>query len=319
MMQAAASGFQAAQQWLFEAVVQPVLVVLGLGGLVEQAFDGSAWLLLGLLQMLFIAVVLGALERWRPVERVRDRATVWVDVLYTVIHRLGVFRLVLFFSLAPLIDDAFGALRSLGLPTWHLDQAWPGVTDLPWVSLAIYLVVFDFLDYWLHRAQHHFNWWWQLHSLHHAQQQMTKWSDNRNHLLDDLLRDTAMASAALLIGVAPSQFIAIVAITQLSESLQHANVRMSFGRIGERLWVSPRFHRLHHSVGVGHESPGRVLGGHNFAVLLPIWDTLFRTANYELARYEPTGVRDQTEQIRNYGTGFWQQQWLGLKRLAGKA
>jgi sterol desaturase/sphingolipid hydroxylase (fatty acid hydroxylase superfamily) len=52
-------------------------------------------------------------------------------------------------------------------------------------------------------------------------------------------------------------------------------------------------------------------------VLLPWWDMLFRTANFEL-RYDPTGIRDQVEKGRDYGRGFWAQQWLGLKRLAGK-
>jgi hypothetical protein len=33
--------------------------------------------------------VIGALERWRPVEPVTDRAAVRVDILYTLIHRLG--------------------------------------------------------------------------------------------------------------------------------------------------------------------------------------------------------------------------------------
>jgi sterol desaturase/sphingolipid hydroxylase (fatty acid hydroxylase superfamily) len=105
----------------------------------------------------------------------------------------------------------------------------------------------------------------------------------------------------------------------LSESFQHANLRLWFGRIGERLWVSPRFHRLHHSVGLGHESGGKnTLGGANFGVLLPWWDMLFGTANFEV-RFDPTGVRDQVEQGRDYGRGFWSQQWLGLKRLAGRA
>jgi sterol desaturase/sphingolipid hydroxylase (fatty acid hydroxylase superfamily) len=60
------------------------------------------------------------------------------------------------------------------------------------------------------------------------------------------------------------------------------------------------------------------LGGANFGVLLPWWDMLFGTANFE-KRFDPTGVRDQVEQGRDYGRGFWSQQWLGLKRLAGKA
>jgi len=148
---------------------------------------------------------------------------------------------------------------------------------------------------------------------------MTMWSDNRNHLLDDLIRDSLMVFVAQLIGIAPGQFVAIVALTQLSENFQHANLRVWFGRVGERLWVSPRFHRLHHSVGIGHESAGRqTLGGANFGVLLPWWDMLFGTANFE-KRFDPTGVRDQVEQGRDYGHGFWNQQWLGLKRLAGRA
>ncbi|MDH5205833.1 MAG: sterol desaturase family protein, partial [Hylemonella sp.] len=114
------------------------------------------------------------------------------------------------------------------------------------------------------------------------------------------------------------QFVAIVAFTQLSESFQHANVRLWFGRWGERLWISPRFHRRHHSVGIGHESPGRTLGGANFGVLLPWWDMLFGTADFQL-RYDPTGVRDQVEQGRDYGGGFWDQQWQGIRRLLGRA
>ena len=141
-----------------------------------------------------------------------------------LLHRLGLFRVALFFALDPLSDRFFGALRVAGISTFQLDGIWPGVTDIPWVSLLVYLVIFDFVDYWIHRGQHHFEWWWRLHSLHHAQRQMTMWSDNRNHLLDDILRDSLLVVVAQAIGVAPGQFIAIVAITQLSESFQHANV-----------------------------------------------------------------------------------------------
>jgi len=137
--------------------------------------------------------------------------------------------------------------------------------------------------------------------------------------LESILDDVIMVLVAQLIGVAPEQFIVIVVLTQLSESFQHANIRLSFGRIGERLWVSPRFHRLHHSIGIGHETNGpATLGGHNFGVLLPWWDMLFGTANFE-QRYDPTGIRDQVEANRDYGVGFWSQQWLGMKRLFGGA
>ena len=66
------------------------------------------------------------------------------------------------------------------------------MTDTAWFGFLAYLLVFDFIDYWLHRAQHGASWWWGLHSLHHSQRQMTLWSDNRNHLLDDLIRDSVL-------------------------------------------------------------------------------------------------------------------------------
>jgi sterol desaturase/sphingolipid hydroxylase (fatty acid hydroxylase superfamily) len=313
--------FSTAQQWLFEAAVQPAMFALGMGNLLEDGYDATAWFMVGVLQVLILLAIIGPLQRWRPVEAVTDRATIRTDVLYTLIHRLGFFRIALFFTLDPWFDEAFGALRTAGYGTFHLDQLWPGITDHAVVSLLIYLVVFDFVAYWTHRGQHQIEWWWRLHSLHHAQRQMTMWSDNRNHLLDDILVDTIVVLVAQLIGVPPGQFVAIVAFTQLSESFQHANVRLWFGRIGERLWVSPRFHRLHHSIGIGHETvkaERTVLGGHNFGILLPWWDVLFGTANFE-QRYDPTGIRDQVEANREYGKGFWSQQWIGLKRLFGRA
>jgi sterol desaturase/sphingolipid hydroxylase (fatty acid hydroxylase superfamily) len=150
---------------------------------------------------------------------------------------------------------------------------------------------------------------------------MTMWSDNRNHLLDDVLTSLALSVVAVLIGVGPGQFVALVALGQLSENFQHANLRIWFGRVGERFWVSPRFHRRHHSIGIGHETERQGqqrLGGCNYGVLLPWWDVLFGTADFTL-RYDPTGIRDQVEKGRDYGQGFWAQQWLGVLRLFGRA
>jgi sterol desaturase/sphingolipid hydroxylase (fatty acid hydroxylase superfamily) len=309
--------FGLAQQWLFEAAVQPAMFTLGLGNLLEDGYRATGWLLVGLLQIGVMLTLFAALERWRPVEPVTDRAAVRVDVLYTLVHRLGLFRVALFFTLDPLWDAMVTQARFAGLPAWSLDGLWPGFTDVAWISFLLYLVLFDFVDYALHRAQHGFGWWWQLHALHHSQRQMTLWSDNRNHLLDDVLRDSVFVLVALLVGIPPGQFVAVVAVTQLMESLSHANVRLSFGPVFGRLVVSPRFHRLHHAIGVGHESNGPgSLGGHNFGVLFPLWDMLFRTARFD-DRYEPTGIRDQLDG-RDYGRGFWSQQWLGLKRLVGR-
>lgn len=301
------------QQWLFEHAMQPLLFRLGMGNLLEDGYVATGWLLVGLLQIAVMLTVFAALERWRPVEAVTDRAAVRVDVIYTLIHRLGLFRVAMFLTLDPLWDSLVGQLRVAGLSTFSIDGLWPGVTDIGWVSFLMYLLLFDLVDYAIHRGQHGLNWWWQLHALHHSQRQMTMWSDNRNHLLDDVLRDSLFVFVALLLGVPPAQFIAVVAVMRLMESLSHANVRLSFGPL-ERVFVSPRFHRQHHAIGIGHESHGPgTLGGCNFAVLFPVWDLIFGSARFD-GGTEATGVRDQL-QGRDYGRGFWAQQWLGLKRL----
>ncbi|MFM7705271.1 MAG: sterol desaturase family protein [Rubrivivax sp.] len=313
--------FGQVQEALFEGVVQPLVFGLGAGNLLEDAFRATGWLLVGVLQIVLLLTVLGALQRWRPVEPVTDRGAVRVDILYTLLHRLGLFRVVMFFTLDAAVVALASQLRLAGVPAFQLDGIWPGVTDLPWLSFLLYLLLFDFVDYWVHRGQHGLNAWWQLHALHHSQRQMTMWSDNRNHLLDDLIRDAILALVALGVGVGPGQFVAIVALTQLVESLSHANLRLSFGPVVGRLLVSPGYHRTHHQIGIGHESAGQgSLGGCNFAVLFPAWDLLFRTARLQ-PDYGPTGIRDQLpgQGARDYGQGFWSQQWRGVLRLVGRA
>jgi sterol desaturase/sphingolipid hydroxylase (fatty acid hydroxylase superfamily) len=251
------------------------------------------------------------------VEPVLDRPAVRTDVVYTLIHRLGLVRLALFFTLDPLWQAVSAWLGLHGLRPLSFEGLWPGVTDVAWVAFLLYLLLFDLVDYALHRAQHGWDWWWQLHALHHSQRQMTRWSDSRNHLLDDALRDSAFVAVALAVGIAPAQFVAVVALTQLLESLSHANLRGDFGPVLGRLLVSPAFHRTHHAIGTGHESHGPgSLGGCNYAVLFPVWDLLFGTARFGRAP-EPTGVRDQLDG-RDYGRGFWAQQALGLRRLFGR-
>ncbi len=269
---------------------------------------------MGLVQVLIIALVFVPLERLRPAETPGSGSDVRVDIIYTLIHRLGLFRVAFFFTLEPLVQAVLNQLRFAGVSTFSIDQVWPGVTDVAWVSFLIYLVVLDAVDYFYHRLQHQFAPLWALHALHHSQRHLNAWSDNRNHLLDDALHAMVMSFVALLIGVEPSQFLVWVAVTQLLESLQHANLRLNWGRLGERLLVSPRFHRLHHAIGIGHEFKNAELGGHNFGVLFPWWDLMFKTARIEDG-YHATGIRDQVEAGRDYGTGFWRQQWLGLTRL----
>jgi len=309
------------QTWVFVTLVQPVLYHFQFMVDDDFAYDGVLWFLAGLLQIAVVYAVLRPLEALRPLEIWPNRRAVRVDVLYTFINRLGLINLALFFTLQPVSDSLQEWLRLLGVDNINLDTLWPGVTDKPLVAFLIYFIVLDFAGYWYHRAQHQIQWWWELHAVHHSQRQLSLWSDDRNHLLDDVLQATFFAALALMIGVPPTQFVALSLVSGALQSLQHANTRLSFGWLGERLLVSPRFHRLHHAVGYGHElghQNNARLYGCNFGVLLPWWDVLFRSADFNTA-LQPTGVRAQLPapdgQGEDYGDGFWAQQWLGLVRM----
>lgn len=306
-------GFVATQTFLHEQLVQPLLFAAGGMHLSEMAFDALEWVLIGAIEILAMVLVLGFLERRMPAEPVMGRRYWRVDVIYSLLRRLGLLPLLAFALFTPVVDAIEAQLRFLGVSRLQIDQLWPGVTDSPVGSFLLYLVVFDFIDYWLHRAQHRWSWWWALHAVHHSQRQMTFWTEDRNHVIDDLLRDGIMALVAVAIGMPPGQFIGIVVVSRLLQSLQHANLRWRYGALGERLLVSPSFHRLHHAVDFGHDGPAR---GCNFAVLFPIWDVLFRTADYRPG-FVPTGIRDQVEG-RDYGESFWRQHWLALGRMFGK-
>jgi sterol desaturase/sphingolipid hydroxylase (fatty acid hydroxylase superfamily) len=321
MIQHFIDWFAVAQGWLFESLVEPFLYQTGLGAYTEDAFEGTEWFLTGLCELAALFLVLRPLEALLPAQKLGDRYARWNDFLYTLIHRLGLFSVAVFFTLDPVVDHFAGLLRLEGVHPFNLEALLPAMS--PAASFLLYLVVLDFFEYWFHRAEHQFNWWWGLHSLHHSQRDLNLWSDNRNHLLDDLLKDIYLALIALAIGVAPAQYVMLVSVSRALQSLQHANVRLHFGWLGERLLVSPRFHRTHHAIGLGHEAADGSLGGCNYGTLLPLWDIVFRTANFAPG-YAATGIRDQLQRVdangmtvpgRDYGRGFWRQQWLGLKRM----
>jgi sterol desaturase/sphingolipid hydroxylase (fatty acid hydroxylase superfamily) len=306
----------AIQTALYVDVIQPLLFKFGMMDYDEDTYDALYWVIIGVFEVIAMYAVLRPLEALRPAERWTDRKAVRADVIYTWVTKLGILNLLFFFALQPWFDHLQGWLHLHGIATLDLDRLWPGVTTQPLVAFALYVVVLDFAGYWYHRGQHRFGVWWELHAVHHSQRQMSLWCDDRNHVLDDLLQMAFFAVIALGVGVAPSQFVMLVAVSNLMQSVQHANIRLDYGRVLERLIVSPAFHRRHHAVGYGHE--GTVYGC-NFGVIFPWWDMMFRSASWDRT-IEPTGIRDQIasagQPARDYGDGFVGQHWLALQRIA---
>jgi sterol desaturase/sphingolipid hydroxylase (fatty acid hydroxylase superfamily) len=316
MIQTLIDAFVFVQGWLLDTLAQPLLLALGLGSYVEAAFDGVEFFLLGVIQLSLAFLLLRPLEALRPIEVWPDRKAVRVDVLYTLLDRVGVIPLGVFALLAPFFLALDSELRFNGIIPPQLEDVFPSLENQPLLSFFLYLLMLDFFQYWRHRLSHTLRWWWALHAIHHSQSQMTLWTDSRNHLLDDLVGGVWFALLALLIGVPPGHFVGLIVAVQMVENLSHVNARLSFGRLGEALLVSPRYHRWHHALDLPSGRQYRY--GCNFAILFPLWDLLFGTQYFARAM-PPTGIHassDADSQIASAAhRGFWQQQRDGIVGL----
>lgn len=292
--------------WLQEHLLIPALYQLGLMNWEDVSYGWALFAVYGAVQVIVTFAVCLPLERWRPVENWPNNQAVWVDVIYTVVSRVGVLPFVtyvLFYRAQVVVS---GMLADHGWVPPTLERLFPFLLGQQALTFVVYAIILDAAEYLRHWLSHQFRWWWALHSLHHAQRQMTFWSDDRNHLLDDLIAFVWFSVIALLIGVPPLQFPLLVLMLRFLESLSHANVRLSFGWLGEHLLISPRFHRAHHGIlAAGQRSC-------NYGAVLPWWDMLFRTADFSRS-YVQTGDPSGEEALAT-GT-YLQQQMAGFRRF----
>ncbi len=292
--------------WVEQIAVLPALYHLGL---MRWEFLSFGWVLIalyGLAQMTIALVICVPLERLWPIERGGDARLVWTDIFYTALARVGILPVatfVLFYTAQTWLD---GALVDHGYIPPMLESLIPPLFGHPVLTFFAYALILDFADYWRHRLSHRLSLWYALHAVHHAQRHMTVWSDDRNHLLDEIISFAWFMMVGLLIGIPPLQFPLLLLGLRLVESFSHANIRARFGWLGERLLVSPRFHRAHHAIGAAG------LRSVNYGAVFPIWDMLFGTADFS-SDFAPTG--DATAPEAMASGGYLVQQWAGMRHL----
>jgi sterol desaturase/sphingolipid hydroxylase (fatty acid hydroxylase superfamily) len=313
MLEMIAHGWVQSIDWLSAHAVEPALELLQLGDAMGNPDDIAEGLMIALLQVAIIACVLRPLESLAPAEIWTDRKLTRVDRRFTLLLVIVINNpLFLFLALTPLATLLGGANDDAAAPFQGLLHFIPDIDAHPYLAFGIYYVVYDLAYYWMHRAQHTIPWWWALHSMHHSQRQVSCWTNERVSWLDIVLQSSMLATVGHLMGVDIGQFALLVLISQLVQEFSHTNTRLGFGRIFERVFVDPRFHRLHH-MRVDPSRPN--LHDCNYGQVLTLWDNLFGTALYgEPTR--PTGTGDPTVDADN-DRGVLAMQWYTLRRFWG--
>ena len=221
---------------------------------------GRAELAAPLLVVLVVAT--GICERIWPAERRPLLARGHVqDACFLALHAIVVIPLMTLLSVGAATLVASHAhwieLRS----TAH----WPG-----WLLIPVTIVAMDGANWLAHYADHRVDALWRFHALHHSQEELSVLTSFRAH---PLMHTTGFLLATIpVVALMPARPIAPVLITiyVCIGTLQHANLRWTFGPVG-RVIVSPAYHRRHHAT----DNQGVNLG-----VVLTIWDVLVGRARF---------------------------------------
>ncbi len=288
---------------LDQYAILPILYRFGWMQWEELSFDWALVCVYGLFAVILTYAICWPLEAAFPVERWASRKAVAVDMLYTLLSRVGVIPIVSFLLFYQVQTAFTGGLVDAGFIPPDLESLIPALFGHPVITFFIYALILDFADYWRHRLSHSFRAWYALHALHHAQRQMSFWSDDRNHVLDELISFLWFFAIGLAIGIPPLQFPLLMLLLRFMESFSHANIRLSFGP-AEYLLISPRFHRLHHA----QKAAGR--RSCNYGAVFPFWDMIFRTADFSNL-YLPTGDTKAPEALAT--GGYFAQQLTGAR------
>jgi sterol desaturase/sphingolipid hydroxylase (fatty acid hydroxylase superfamily) len=147
------------------------------------------------------------------------------------------------------------------------------------------LLAGDFLLYVTHAAQHRYDFLWNFHAIHHSQQEVNLFTQDRTHDIDLFISATAGILPLVLLSPRIPDLGIYYAVTLMYERLNHAPIRSNYGLL-RYILVSPQSHRIHHASDFDRQNS-------NFGTLLNLWDRVFGTQYPSYDEYaEQFGIRD---------------------------
>ena len=294
---------------VIDGALSAIQSFLAASGLEQQSHMLAVWLFFagcGVLQLCISILICTPIERLWPLTSWPERNPIVADVAYAFFVRIVLFPLVAYFEFSWLRQHLDGFLGARAIIQPSLTTLIPALASWPAVVFFANFAILDCADYWKHRLSHRYGWWYGIHSVHHAEDQLTFWSDERSHILEDAITYLWLIVVGLAIGIPPFQFPFLILCLRLVGSMAHSNTRISYGWLGDHVFISPRFHRTHHAL----KAAGR--RSCNFGTALSWWDQIFGTAKFHDNTIETGDAGAEPAMV----TGSWgEQQAAGFRRM----
>jgi sterol desaturase/sphingolipid hydroxylase (fatty acid hydroxylase superfamily) len=169
----------------------------------------------------------------------------------------------------PLLKAALPVLAVVGLqalPAWA--PLFPQQAPFA-VQVLLALLWSELARYAVHRWHHERPALWWLHAMHHGSTRLYWLNGLRFHPLNYAFNTVAALGPLWLLGAPAEVLLAVAAITQPVQLVQHANVALRSG-VWNRVFSTTEVHRWHHSARPAEANA-------NYGSALVLWDQVFGT------------------------------------------
>lgn len=199
-------------------------------------------------------------------------------------------------------------------------------TGLGWeVMLTIAVVLAsDIALYWAHYSLHRVGFLWEFHKVHHSAQVLTPITVFRAHPIEGMLSAFAQGVlTGIVFGVFDYLVVEEVSQTRIigtnvivllflltAGHLRHSHIWLSYGRVLNRIFISPAHHQIHHSLAERHLDK-------NFGQIFSFWDVLFGSHYAPDQREELALGLHNVEEQRQYSS-VWNLYWLPFRKAFGR-
>ena len=231
--------------------------------------------------LIIISLLVFALEIMLPWRKNQPiiRKDFWLDLFY-MFFNFFILNLIILIALSNVTAVVFNDFLSkfdlelVSLQMFDISK-YPKI-----VSLLLFFVISDFVQWNIHRLLHRVPFLWNFHKTHHSVKEMAFAAHLRYNWVEPIIYKSLLyIPLAIIGGFAVEDVFIVHFFTITSGHLNHANIGWDYG-IFKYIFNNPKMHIWHHT----KKMPNQF--GVNFALSLSVWDYIFKT------NYIPNDGRD---------------------------